>query len=244
MRALRLYASALLLTVFGLGFPAAAEPLAISTSNSPPYANAQESGFQDVLVREAFNRIGRTVTFHHVQTERAIVNVNMGVDDANLVRVAGLESLYPNIRRVPEALFGYDFIVFARQGLFEPDGWSSLAPYRVAFIRGWKILEKNVRSAREIKRVIDEQHLFERLREGSTDIVIYERWRGEHILKIKRLTNIAALEPPLIQRPMYIYLHKRHEDLIKPLAIALKAMKTDGTYDQAFNGAMRPYMQK
>lgn len=220
----------------------AEETVALNTSNTPPYSNDAGTGFQDLLVREAFRRIGVQVRFFHVQPERALVNVNRGIDDGNLIRVSGLMGAYPNIRQVPEELFSYEFVVFSKRGLFQPKDWKSLRPYRIAFIRGWKILEKNVSEARSITKTTDERELFELLRSGKVDAVIHERWRGRHMIKVMGLEGFEALEPALTQRKMFIYMHKRHEALIPNIADALKSMKKDGTYDEIFNRTLRPDM--
>jgi polar amino acid transport system substrate-binding protein len=220
----------------------ATDVLALNTSNTPPYANEQGSGFQDLLAKEAFGRIGISVSFHHVQTERALLNVDSGIDDGNLIRVSGLTQLYPNIRRIPEELFEYDFVVFAREGLFEPAGWSSLKPFRIAFIRGWKILEQNITEARSITIVANETDLFELLRSGAVDAVVYERWRGHYMLRTLDLKGFRALDPPLTSREMFIYLHKRHSALIPKVAAALRSMKQDGTYAKISKRALGPYI--
>ena len=221
-----------------LSAAAADDVLAINTSNSPPYANDQGTGFQDLLVKEAFRRIGKRVTFHSVQTERALVNVDQGIDDGNLVRISGLTELYPNIRMVPEKLFEYEFVVFARKHFFQPQGWQSLKPYRVSFIRGWKILEKNVTESRAIIKATDEESLFHLLASGQVDLIIFERRRGEHLLGTRGLDGVKVLEPPLSRREMFLYLHKRHEALIPELANVLLGMKQDGTYEEISGKAL------
>ena len=70
----------------------------------------------------------------------------------------------------------YDFVVFARGGIeFIPGDWSSLEPYDVAIINGWKILEKNVLATRSLTKVRDPQQLFDLLSQGRVDVVVYER---------------------------------------------------------------------
>ncbi|MDH5258964.1 MAG: transporter substrate-binding domain-containing protein, partial [Gammaproteobacteria bacterium] len=49
------------------------------------------------------------------------------------------------------------------------------------------------------------------------------------------LTNINVLTPPLARKAMYIYLHKKHKELVTPLSKALLAMKNDGTYQKIFH---------
>jgi polar amino acid transport system substrate-binding protein len=41
---------------------------------------------------------------------------------------------------------------------------------------------------------------------------------------------VTVHEPPLASVPMYMYLHRKHADLVDDAARALREMKADGTY--------------
>jgi polar amino acid transport system substrate-binding protein len=73
--------------------------------------------------------------------------------------------------------------------------------------------------------------LFSLLTNNRADLVLYERWQGNHLLTELGL-KAHMLRPPLATTEMFMYLHKKHEHLAEPAARALRAMKADGSYQR------------
>ena len=214
--------------------------LSINTTSAPPLAEDDDTGFHDLLTIEAFKRIGLRVDLYRLPGERALVNLQKGIDDGTVVRIAGLEQLYPDIRRVPEPLMHWEFVAFTRTVDVALPDWRSLAPFHIAFINGWKILEANARHARSVTTVRDAEQLFGLLLNDRADVVLYEKWQGLHLLQKLGRDDVRLLTPPLAAPEMYMYLHKRHAALLPKLAAALKEIKTDGTYTRIFEQTLQP----
>lgn len=102
--------------------------------------------------------------------------------------------------------------------------------YNVAIIRGWKILEKNIIGAKSLIKLKNQTLLFTHLDKNRSDIIVYERYRGYEIIQRLGIKGIVALEPPLVVRDMFLYLHKKHEKLIPQLSDKIKEMKKEGTF--------------
>ena len=64
---------------------------------------------------------------------------------------------------------------------------------------------------------------------------------GLALIKQHEIKNVHAIEPPLASREMFIYLHKKHADLVPGLASALRALKTEGFYDRMYREKLLPY---
>ncbi len=126
---------------------AGAEPLVLSTAfGSPPMHTQAQDGRFDRLMGEAFARIGCEVEVVGNPAERGLLNADSGLDDGDGPRVAGLERTYTRLVRVPERVMRMAFVGFAAaDGPRDLSGWAGLAEYDVGIIRGWKILERNVR---------------------------------------------------------------------------------------------------
>ena len=210
----------------------AGEPLVLNTASAPPLRDhGAVPGFQDQLIREAFQRLGIAVEIITLPAERALLNANAGIDDGNLIRVAGLDSLYRNLRMVPEAVMVYDFVAFAQRDDIAIRGWQSLAPHSVGIIKGWKIVEANLPPTSELIHARNPRQVFRLLAEARVDVVIYEAWQGAYWIHTLGLdANIHELQPPLAREPMFAYLHERHSHLIPRLTRVLRAMKADGSY--------------
>lgn len=213
-----------LMCVFGVSH---AHTLVFNMGFAPGSPQAE---FQVRLAQDVFSRLGIDTEFVRVGAERALVNIDQGVDDGNLVRIAGLDARYPNIHLVDEEVIHYDFVVISRRIDAAIDDWSSLADHDVAIITGWKILEENIRSYRSLTKVRDGDGLFELLKAGRVETVVYERHQARQIMDGIDCTMAKILDPPLLTSPMYIYLNRRHAELVPQVERALREYKADGSY--------------
>jgi polar amino acid transport system substrate-binding protein len=70
------------------------------------------------------------------------------------------------------------------------------------------------------------------LERGRVDNVLTFSLIGQQMIKKLNLTGVRMLQPPLESVNVYPYLHKKHQQLITPLALGLKALKQSGRYQQ------------
>ena len=83
--------------------------------------------------------------------------------------------------------------------------------------------------------------LFNLLLADRVDIIVYDKKQGQLVLQeLHALKDVQLLEPPFAVTQMYPYLHKKHENLVQPLADTLKNMKTDGTYQKIVTEVLAP----
>lgn len=205
--------------------------LYIGSAFEPPISRIDQTGIVDRIVRQAFARIGENVLITHLPAERSLLNASQGINDGDLIRVDGLQSYYPDLVQVHEKLIDFEFVAFSKQPQILIDEWQDLSRYSVGIVRGWKILEEKAADA--LLTQVDSLALLMTLLEtGRADLVIYERLAGLYAIQNMQITGVHQIEPPLAIQPMYLYVHRKHNDLVDPLVSALKEMKQDGTYQQ------------
>lgn len=224
-----LFAATLFMAPLLASRPAQAQPLVLNTDGAPPHARADGTGFEDRIVAEAFRRVGVTVKLVMLPSERCLQNANQGIDDGNYVRIAGLEKLYPNLVMVPEPVSEFVFTAFTRAPGLMVSGWNDLRQRQVAIVTGWKIVERALAGAPNLKTVRDEEALFALLDKGRAEVVVGGLHSGREIIRAHGYQNMRALSPPLAVEPMYLYLNARHAALVPRLSEALRAMRRDGT---------------
>jgi len=217
----------------------AEKQLVLNTTGKAPLNTTKNDGFMDLIAKEAFQRINVKLKTIQLPAERGLKNANAGIDDGEMSRVAGLEKFYPNLIRVPEKIMDWHFVAFSKKNIKLTNGWRDLMPYSIAYINGWKILEKNINFPGVIT-VRDPEQLFNLLNKNRTDVIVYEQWGGLYLTKINNMKSIKIQKPALASKAMFIYLHKKHLDLIQPLANALKTMKNDGSYQQIVKQILSP----
>lgn len=223
-------------------FALAREPqvLVLNDTNEPPFTTPEGTGFLDVIAREAFRRAGVELRLVKLPAERALLLANEGLQDGDLTRIAGLEGQYPQLVRVPEKLIDWDFAAFSKDASMKAD-FNSIRRHSVGLIKGWKIYERNMTDARHVTTVDNPEQLFRLLQHDRIEVALYVRWMGLALIQKQQLKGIHLLEPPLASRPMYIYLNKRHADLIPRLAQALRILKREGFYQRAYREKLLPY---
>lgn len=204
--------------------------LVLNNPTAAPFTTAHNDGLFDIVVGKAFQRIGVKLKLIKLPAERGLINANLGIDDGDLSRIAGIEKDFPNLVRVPEKIFDMDFVAFSRFNLVKHASWHSIKPYSVGYITGWKIFDQNLLPGTEITRAVSSVQLMNMLELGRIQFALYSRWMGLAILKRLEYHDIHVVEPALVERPMYIYLNKRYRSLLKPLSQALRHIKHEGLY--------------
>jgi polar amino acid transport system substrate-binding protein len=222
-----------LLLMAGLARGAEMPVLVLNDTNEPPFTTIDGTGFVDAVAGEMFRRAGVRLRLVRLPAERGLLNANAGIDDGDLVRIAGLEAHYPNLVRVPEKLLDWDFTAFAKDAAL-PARWETLRTRPVGHIRGWKIYEQHLAGTPHVVTAEDSAQLFRQLQRGRIEVALYARWQGLSLIRREGLKGVHALEPPLATREMFIYLHRRHAALAPQLAAALRAIKAEGLYDRLY----------
>jgi len=203
--------------------------MVLNTCHRSPYHFEDQSGITDRLLHEAFQRMGREVIIKALPAERALINANAGVEDGDAARMEGIEKLYPDLIRVPEVFLRGELVAFSKKS-FPITDWKSLNPYNVAIIKGHQKARSMLDNPASVLEVQEFDLLFELLEKDRADVVICERYEGLETLKALGIRDVRIYEPPLLTLDVYVYLHKKHSELVPALAQALQEMKEDGTF--------------
>ena len=113
------------------------------------------------VMTAAYQRLGITMEIKHLPGERALQTANKGLVDGELFRKKdGITQLYPNLIRVPVAITVAEFVVFTKDKRFPVEGWQSLAPYKVGYVRGIKAIDANLINGTRSEMVTDHTQAF------------------------------------------------------------------------------------
>ncbi|NVE01607.1 transporter substrate-binding domain-containing protein [Massilia sp. BJB1822] len=222
MRRRTLLELALLAYLPVLSAQGASKPMRVSTLlETDPATDIAEQ-----VLREAYRRMGMNLDVVRLPAERALVSANDGMMDGELYRKIGIERDYPNLMIVPVPLLTYEIVIFTLGTSFVVNGWESLRPFTIGFIRGIKIVEQNTQGM-HIEPVATMMQALQKMTMGRTDVVVGNRVSGLAMAKTLKLADIRVLQPPLATFPVFHYLHKKHEALIPKLSAVLQQMQKD-----------------
>lgn len=220
---------------------AEAPKLVLNTIYSAPITSPDKTGVLDIFYRELSARLGIDIEIQLLPGERALTNANNGTDDGDVCRIAGLDEKYPNLVRVPEAIMRYEHVVFSRTADIKVTGPEDLRPYDVGVVKGWKIVEWNTTKARSVTLVDESKQLFEMLDDGRIDMVILERMTGLMQVKTLGIKGIHVLEPPFLAGDWFLYLNKKHQDLVPRITAEIRRMKEDGAHERIFRSVLTQF---
>lgn len=214
--------------------------LTLNTGTAEPFVTAEGGGFYGALVKEIFSRINIDANVIPLKSARAILNVNRGIDDGAIARTKGMEKKYKNLIRVPGAVVKFKFVAYSLNKNINISDWESLKPYSVGIIRGWKIYEKKVIGTKKLTKVTDAEHLFKLLLNGRSDLILFEYHRGSWWNKHLN-AKAHLIGSPIVEKDMFIYMHKKHATLVPKIAQALIELKKDGSYQEIKNKYLTTY---
>ena len=226
------FAGFLMVGVLAYANPGKTATLILNNPTEPPYTNNDHTGLLDRVIGTAFQRVGLTLKLIKLPPERGLINANTGLQDGDLNRIAGLEKIYPNLIKIPEKNMDMHFVGFTRHKKIVGGDWNNVKTYRLGYIKGWKIFETNLHDAKHLTRTKNAKQLMNLLVMDRIDIAFYSRWMGLAQIQELGLEDIELIEPPFAVREMFIYLHKKHANLVPKISAALQQLKKEGFYDR------------
>jgi len=227
-----------------LSTPCSAETvLHISTGFTSPVSN-----FYHSVLAEADKRMNNvSIEFEILPAERSLALANRGINDGECCRIpAVIASEYKNLQPVDISFYKAKFSAFSKIQDKKINSFNDLSPYSVGSVKGWKIAVIKVKEAkpREVHIVTTPDQLFQMIQQDRIDYGVVGYLSGLQSILNLQATNIHAVEPPLIEKPLYLVLHKKHSSLIPLFNKTLNEMNTDGSIEKIYSELIQTLAHK
>ena len=198
------------------------------------------SDFYNSVLIEADKRLPDiSISFEVLPAERSLVLVNQGINDGECCRIpAVLEREYKNLVPIDVSFFSARFSAFGKKSnTIAINRFEDLKPFSVGTVAGWKIAVIKVKEIKpaEVHIVTTPAQMFQMLDQDRLDYGVVGYLSGLDSISKLELDNIQAIEPPLIEKPLYLVLHQQHKDLIPVFNEVINAMKNDGTISRLYS---------
>jgi polar amino acid transport system substrate-binding protein len=95
----------------------------------------------------------------------------------------------------------------------------------------------------EIIKTDNAQQSFTLLEKNRVEFIAFSNWTGLGYLKTNAITDIQLLSPPLASPDFYVYLHKKHKQIVPRLSSAIKQMKADGSIFEIYEKTLKPLLK-
>lgn len=183
-----------------------------------------------------------SISFEVLPAERSLVLSNEGTTDGECCRIpAVVAKQYKNLVPVNESFFSARFSAFTKNKSNSIKKFTDLKPYSVGSVKGWKIAVIKVKEAKpaEVHIVTTPEQMFRMINKGRLDYGVVGHLSGLKSIADLGLKEIHAIEPPLIEKPLYLVLHKKHKKLIPEFDRVISKMKKDGSIKKLYNQLLK-----
>ena len=181
----------------------------------------------EMILKEAYRRIGINVTIKKFPPERSLHEANNGKVDGEVQRIGSISEIYHNLRRVDPTINFLEGITFTANADAVINSWPDLKPFRVGILRGIKFVEANTKGLK-VYAAGNHREMFRMLNKGRFDVVVAPRFSANFFIRANKLESIRELPKPLVRLDLFHYLHKRHEALVPRVSATLQAMSDAG----------------
>ena len=212
-------------------------PLSLQAADNSIVASATDqsrvAAVSAAILTRAYAALGYQLDVSYLPGQQALEESNNGETDAELVRIEAVGRKYLNLLQVPEAMFDIRGRAFAWNDTMVFRSVQDLWSRRVGIVDGiqWaaKITEGHSPTVAE-----NVHHLFELLADRRIDIALEAQLTGQPELKHFPNRGLVMLLETPIRIPVFHFLHKKHKNLVAPLAEEIRKMKMSGAIRTIF----------
>ena len=190
-------------------------------------ANTVDTVTSEVVVREAYARLGIEVLISKAPGERALNMANTGKVAGDVQRINNLSHVYPNLIQIRPAINYIEAAVFVTDPGIKVATWQDLIPHRIGIIRGIKFAEGGTTG---MDRYIasDYAGLFRMLKRGRVDTAVSPSLNGRFQMRALGISGIHELRPAIQRFDLFHYVHKSRAGLAPKLAAEFAEMHNSG----------------
>ncbi len=187
---------------------------------------------ETIMVR-AYGALGYKLSVSYLPGKQALYKSSHGETDAELVRIEAVGRKYPNLVRVPEALFDVHGMAFSWDDAMRVRSEQDLWGRRIGIVKGIQWAAKMTEGQSPIL-ALNVHQLFEFLANRQIDIALEAQLTGQPELKHFPNRGLVMLLESPIQFPVFHFLNKKHQQLVAPLSEEIRKMKQRGEINRIF----------
>ena len=193
---------------------------------------APVSDFYNRVLKEADKRLPDiSISFEVLPAERSLIMVDQGVNDGECCRIPAVVTGYKNLMPIDKSFFSARFSAFSKRDDAQIKSFADLKPFSVGTVEGWKIAVMKIKEVQpaQVHIVTTPEQMFQMIEHDRLDYGVVGYLSGLKSLARLKLKDIHPVEPPLIEKPLYLMLHRKHKGLITQFNTVFQAMEDDGT---------------
>lgn len=203
------------------------------------------------IYTELFNRLGIAVEIRTIPTARLTLELANGGVDGDLSRPLSFGDTQPQLVRVEEPVLEIVYALWAVDPHIQLNDLEQLrhSPYTVTFTRGVVQCEDALKAVLPAQRVVDvttTTNALNMLHYGrnelhcGVDIAVQSEAASPEFAGKAPLHKVLNIAKP---DSLYMYLQRKHADLLPQINATLRKMKTDGTLERLRRESLHAFNQ-
>lgn len=191
-----------------------------------PVKNSQ-SQYVIELMTLAYKSLGYDLVLKEHSYDTVLQAANQGVFDGQLGRIADISQDYPDLIKVPFALFDFKLLLIHEKKTCDPCDISHFSS--ISYRSGFPVAHKFLNKVQYLGDRIPVQNIktqLSLLAQKKVDAVLLLNFQLSHDLPHFESANYQTQEVSLLNS--YHFLHAKNKDLIVPLTKKLLALKESG----------------
>lgn len=203
--------------------PVQAETVSLTTFENNPFSQVSSR-----IITEAYRRAGYDVNILYLPGRRAIQTASSGKVDGEVSRIYEIGALYPDLIRVEVPYMRLRGMAFGIKKHIHIQQKSDLWGYRLGSLRG-AVFSDMLTEGMDVTFINSPGQLLKLLVRDRLDIIVTNEI--ETMVAIAEEypdAGIVALGPPLVDVPIYHYIHKSKAGRVDEISRILKTMVETG----------------
>lgn len=180
------------------------------------------------IMEHIYQRLGLTMILVKFPPKRSLIEVNNGAVNGELARATVIEANNPNFIRIPYRVGTIKLMAIQRSQQPDIKHLAELKGMRIGVLRGFRTTE-SMTDALPREMYNDIPGLFKGVIHGRIDVALFPKIGGEQYIRENQLEDTLVIsKQPLIDIPIYHYLHKRAQKTAQALTAEMKKMQATG----------------
>jgi len=184
--------------------------------------NSPEVNIVAKKAAKLYKSLGHETTITQLPARRSLIEANRGRYDAELGRIPGMESAYPNLVRVTEPIHFVKFaILVLKTSSIAPRSWEGMEGLTVVYPNGYRLLDLRTEGMERIPTSSPES-VAKMVMHGRVQVGIL--LRSDALRLAKEFDGLKVIETDIETVALFHYVHIKHRGLVPALEQSMRAL--------------------
>lgn len=183
------------------------------------------------VLEKLYQRLGHQMQLVRFPGKRSLVEANNGSVNGELIRVKATAKVLSNLVRIPTQVDSFKVMALTLKASPKVVGMGGLIGKKIGILRGVELTDRVTKNlSRQVLNDID--GLYKSLLAGRVDVILYPELDAIEYLALNDPTEKIVINvTPVIEVPLYHYIHKDKPVLIKQMSQLLEKLEKSGELD-------------